>query len=363
MNSEQCKFEKLRSVSIRNMNINDTPVEIASTVPSLRDIDLSENLLRSWVNLAAILGQVPLRILNVSLNLLPVPEVVPVEQFSHLVHLILGDMGYGWTELELLAGDLPQLEILQAHRNQVQEILVSDRKFLKLKELDLDCNKISDWEQVRNLDKIVNLENLRLNGNQISDLVLVPGQFKNLRVLQLSENLLENWSQISQLNHLNVTELRLRNNPVLLREKYEVCRQIIIALVQSIKILNGSTLVENERSWAELDYYKKHGLEYLKILKLPEPERTEALQSFSVQHGRYLEIVERLGVPEEAELTVRESNLKASLVSVKVRCPEVPGSADTGKKLPVSMTVAKLKALVGRLYRYKNKRTYYMKAF
>ena len=283
--------------------------------------------------------------------LVSVPETIEVDKFSHLVHLILGSMGYSWTDIERIAGCLPQLENLQVHRNKIKEISVTPGKFSKLKGLDLDSNIIEDWSEVCNLTCLKTLEYLQLNDNRISNINIEDGMFESLKGLQLGFNQIREWSHVSQLNKLKITEFRFRNNPILQDEKLGEGRSTIVVLIRRLTILNGSTIQDTERKWAEIDYYKKHGLEYLRILKLPEEERTPALESFSRSHGRYLELVKMFGEPSEGELKVKESNLKASLVLVKIKSPNLPDSVYMEKKLPANMTVAKLKALVGRLFR------------
>ena len=351
VNSEQSQLDKLRSISIRDLNINDMLIDIASNLPSLVDLDISENLISSWKRIGDLVSQIPLRVLNVSLNYLPVIDPLPVDQFASLVHLVIGDLNYTWEDVELLAGDLPQLSVLQLHRNKANQIKVSTGKFLNLTDLDLSSNHITSWEVVNNLEQISNLRVLRLNDNRISSINIPSGMFKNLESLQLSENLIDDWLEVGHLNSLSLSELRFRNNPILETDKPAVCRQIMIAQLGTIKVLNGSTISNEEKNWAEIDYYKKHGMEYLNIKKLPENEQISAKATFFKNHCRYQEILDRFGEPEEGELKVKKSNIKSTLVSITVRCPYLPGSADTVKKLPVSMTVAKLKALIGRLFR------------
>merc|ERR1719193_1992732 len=209
-------------------------------------------------------------------------------------------MGYLWEDIQLIAGDLLNLEILQAHKNKVQEIAIKDGKFLKLKELDLDANMISDWAMINNLNIISSLQILRLNENQLSTIMIESGAFPNLKVLQLNSNVISEWIHISHLNKLDLRELRFRSNPVLTHEKPLECRQNIIARISSLSVLNGTHISDNERKWAEIDYYKKHGLEYLQIQRLPAEKKEMALADFSAVHGRYLEIVEKFGEPEEA---------------------------------------------------------------
>ena len=290
--------------------------------------------------------------LNLSSNRLPVPGIMPVIKFSNIQHLIIGEMGYSWSEVEKVAGDLPNLVNLQVHKNKISTIQVGEGKFSALRELDLDCNQISDWSSILSLDRMTNLGHLRVNENRLSRIDVTSDSLKNLRILHLSDNCIDSWEHVARLNQLKLTELRFRQNPVLDKDKPDVCRLTTVALVDSLQILNGSMITDNERKWAEIDYYKKHGLEYLKIIKLPdEKDRSAALEKFSKARGRYLDIVEKLGVPEEAELVVKENNLKSTLISIQLRAPQAPEAPQLTKKLPASMTISKLKSLVTRLFR------------
>ena len=244
--------------------------------------------------------------MNLSENRIPVPEQFPVESLFNIRHLVLGDMDYTWQDIEIIAGDLPNLEVLQVHSNGLSNVTVTEGKFPVLKEIDLDENLFTSWDPVDSLDTISSLERIRLNHNKIKT-INITKEFKNLKSLQIISNLLEEWKYIGELDKLsNLTDLRLRHNPVLQREKESTSRAMIIALSSSVKILNGTEITKEERNWAELDYYKKHGLEYLKVVKLPDgAEKDEAMKVFSDEHRRYLDIVGKFGQPEEGELVIK----------------------------------------------------------
>jgi hypothetical protein len=298
---------------------------------------------------------VPLEVLIVSSNYLPLPAEpsggpVALDNFSHLTHLVIGELGYTWTQVETVAGDLPRLKLLQAYGNNIREVTVTEGKFAQLEELDLDSNPLACWRTaVSPLDRIPKLRSLQLNATGLSSIQLVNGSFPNLRSIQLLDSNFEDWSAVAELNKLSITDLRLRNCPLYSKVKNsENCRSITIALVASLQVLNGSTITKSERRWAEIDFLKKHGGEYLRLKALADPAEWA---KFRAAHGRYEEVVARYGEPLEGEDKVQETTLSSMLVAVTVRCPELPGAADTVKKLPTSMTVAKLKALLHRLYK------------
>merc|ERR1712018_189651 len=67
--------------------------------------------------------------------------------------------------------------------------------------------------------------------------------------------------------------------------------------------------------------------------------------------NRYQEVVAKYGEPQQGEGVAVDTSLKSSLMKLKVRSPDLIGSAETVKKVPSSMTVAKLRALLRRVYK------------
>ncbi len=126
-------------------------------------------------------------------------------------------------------------------------------------------------------------------------------------------------------------------------------RQLIIASIPSLKVLNGTELTKTERYGAELDYLKKYGLEYLKAKKDGELER------FFLRHPTYPKFVKTFGEPDEDELTtaakMAKATLTTNLVEVSLKCPPNPDFKHSTKKLPPNLTVLKLRALLQRLVR------------
>jgi len=360
VNAEQAQLDHLKTISVRNMSVNGGGSDdLAKLLPRLRDLDMSETLLSSWEEVARICGQLRLEVLYLSQNVLPTPATFThlIPNFDRIKHLVLGQtemsVVYSWPQIVTIAGDLPSLEILQVHNNKITQIdNINKNKFLKLKKLDLDGNNISSWEYVNNLGELPCLENLHLNGNKINTIVVAEDSFKWLRSLQLTNNELDDWRSVGELDKLTIRELRFRNNPVNEETRDSTGRQLIIARIGSLAVLNGSSIdAEVERKYAEFDYIKKYGQEYLAIKGMPESdEKVMASQNFIQHHNRYAEIVAKYGEPEEGEFKKEVETLKASLIKVAVSCPDVI-CADMVRKLPPTMTLNKLRALLGRLVR------------
>lgn len=54
----------------------------------------------------------------------------------------------------------------------------------------------------------------------------------------------------------------------------------------SLTTLNGSVILATERKWAEIDYLKTHGTEWLGLGEVGEQEREGARRTFLEEHNR-----------------------------------------------------------------------------
>jgi len=361
VNKEQSQTRGLRTVSVRNMGVvgrGESKADLVSELPALRDLDLSESLISSWSEVSTLCNQLKLHTLDLSYNLLPVDTLATTDkQMNTLKHLVVGHMlytGYTWADILTLASYMPSLSVLQIHNNSISSLSsFPPTLFSSLTELDLDGNNLSSWSDVEQLSQLPQLAHLRLNGNKLSDISPAVGSFRQLRTLQISGNCITSWDMVGMLDRLQLVEMRMRSNPVnsSCRDE-ETVRQLVIARISSITALNGTQITHTERKWAEFDYLKTYGQLWLGLAKIEDlVTREQATREFLEKHNRYDRIVDMYGQPEVGDGVKVDTSLKASLVKLKVRSPEVIGSAETVKKVPTSMSVAKLRALLHRLYR------------
>ena len=359
VNKQQSQISKLKTVSVRNMGVvGGSDGDLSLELPSLRDLDLSESLISSWSEVADIANQLKLDTLDLSGNLIDLASLTPdTPAMPSLTHLVLGNMlysGYSWQQVLAVVGRLQSLSILQVHNNAISSLSFVDKNntLSQLTELDLDGNNISDWAEVNYLSSLPSLKHLRLNGNKLANIDIRPGTFLSLESLHITDNCIADWSHVGSLDQLSLTHLRFRHNPVISGCKDdEVARQLIIARISSIKTLNATAITSSERKWAEIDYLKNYGQKWLEISKLTEPEKSERLKSFLADHNRYDQIVRIHGEPDPSDGVKVDTTLKASLLRLKIRSPDVIGSAETVKKIPSSMNVRALRALLQRLYK------------
>ena len=358
INRQQSDFSRLRIVALKNnriVGLGKDDRNVGEWMPNVAELDLSDNLLGDWTRIVEIGRQLKkLRVLDVSGNKMRLLDdnSVLTEALASLKHLVVNDMSYDWRDVASVSTVLPKLEILHAQCNRIVRIdEVSEDDFKTLLELDLNDNPVEGWEQILRFSQLPRLIYLNVNNCRIKSIDFPDKEkkyFPALKMLQLSQNLLDNWESVGRLNLLPITEMRIRSNPILETENGETCRQLIIASVASLKVLNGTEIFKMERYGAEVDYLKKYGLEYLSLVK-----KNEDLEPFFSRLPRYREFLARFGAPEEYELAVLKTDIKSSLVEVVIDCPNVNDFKRVTKKLPPAMTVHKLRALLQRLVKAK----------
>lgn len=359
VNQRQSDFRNLRIVSLTNSGIHgylEATDDLSELIPAVQEIDLSENLFKTWSEIVAIAQKLKkLRVLDVSSNKLELTETPEAMKtaLGSLKQLIINDMNYSWTEVSILISSLPALEVLHVNGNKITEIdTLKEENLTHLKELDLSENDLGSWDTVMKLKSLPNLAILNLNNCKIPSVEMDSSQkplFPSLKMLQLSHNLLNSWQDLACLIHINLTDMRIRANPILTTENGGTCRQLIIASIPSLKVLNGTEIFKTERYGAELDYLKYFGKEYLQLIKAQSE-----LDEFYAKYPRYPELLKRFGPPEEHELvTVMDLSIKSNLLPVDVDCPSMDNFKKLSKKLPLNMTIHKVKTLLQRAIKAK----------
>ena len=358
VNKQQSDFAKLRIVSLKNNGIFGLgkELDVGEWMPNVRELDLSQNLIKNWKDVANIGTKLQkLRVLNVSGNKIPLEpsdlESIREAFASNLKQLVMNEMKYSWKEISQIASAIPNLQILHISNNNITEIdSIPPGLLANLKELDISENNLGDWNNILRFGDLKNLEILNVNTCGIKKIHFEENNlFPSLKFLQIIENAIDSWESIAKLNCLPITDLRVRSNPIMSTEKGETCRQIIIASIKSLKVLNGTEIFKTERYGAELDYRKKFGLEYLQLIK-----EGKDLGPFYQKFPRYKEFIDLFGAPEDYELVTNvDTSIKSNLIQVNVKCPDDPNFETKSKKIPRNMTVHKLRTLLQRLVKVK----------
>lgn len=362
LNIEQSQFCKLKEVSLNGMYVSGAGNigDIACNLPNIRELQLSVSLISSWSQVIEIVSQMPLlEQLDVSLNRLQLPNVedsqenvrVPVEA------LYANRMNVDWQDVNkfiVLFKSLLEFHICYNRITLLENCSVNMEHLILL---NLEGNPIREWSNVLCLTDLKHLETLILNGTDLGEIVFPDENhptvhFPKLVSLSLSDNRISEWSSVNELNKLqSLTMLRFHRNPLVEKAGGTLeARQVIIAKMSRIKMLNRMEVTAGERRGAELDYIKLYGLEWKNAGGGMDP--TKLSSSFMEAHPRYVELIKKLGSAEDSEMKKIESTaLKNSLIRVKFRNPLLGDSPDLEKKLPLTMTIQKLRALIQRMFK------------
>uniref|UniRef100_G3WPP0 Tubulin-specific chaperone E n=1 Tax=Sarcophilus harrisii TaxID=9305 RepID=G3WPP0_SARHA len=360
----QSQLNRLQEVSVWSSAVScaGNKGEIAQTCPNIRRIDLSKNLLSSWNEVISIAAQLKyLEVLNLSENKLKFPYDSPSPSFtfSALKVLVLNRTGITWTEVLWCAKGWPVLEELYLASN---DIIISERPtdtLQTLKLLDLSNNQPIDGDQLFQIAYLPRLEQLILSDNRISALHFPDAgigcktsMFPSLQYLVINGNQISQWSSINELDKLqSLQSLSCTQNPLTGGNKEpQTIRQVIIAKIGQLKILNKCEILPEERRGAELDYRKTFGNEWKKAGGHQDPDKNKPNNEFITAHPRYQLLCLKYGAPEDGELKPQQPfMLKNQLLTLTIKCLNQPDQKALVKQLPESMTIQKVKGLLSRL--------------
>ncbi|KAK4265484.1 hypothetical protein QN277_026533 [Acacia crassicarpa] len=350
------RFEELTSASLSYMGVSSPgiPHHINTTIPNMKELDLTGNLLSEWKDVGAICEQLPLLgTLNLSNNFMsPYRSGLPLLKNIHV--LVLNNTAVDWVQVQLLGQSLPTLEELHLMGNNISRILPTSstvvQGFDSLRLLNLDDNCIAEWEEIMKLSQLTSLEQLYLNKNCLNCIhypdhagkyeseVTCHKPFQNLRCLLLGGNNIGDLASVDSLNLFpKLMDVRLSENLVTDPARGGVPRFILIARLAKVQILNGSEISPRERKDSEIRYVR---LVMSRLLANPEEIK---------QHPRFSELNKFYGIEDERTSTGTSGpqTMASGLLSITLKCvgPSMGEKPPLTKKLPATTTVGKLKLL------------------
>lgn len=102
--------------------------ELATTAPSLKQLDLTDHLIGSWSTVVSICQQLPhLQLLNLSLNRLQLPNSLPdagLQQLPGLQCLVLNQCNITWQQVAVLQSSMQTLQELHVAGNSISSLHV-----------------------------------------------------------------------------------------------------------------------------------------------------------------------------------------------------------------------------------------------
>ncbi|XP_022886290.1 tubulin-folding cofactor E isoform X1 [Olea europaea var. sylvestris] len=366
------QFEELTSASLSYLGVSSagSPSLISSTLPHLKELDLTGNLLAEWNDVGIICKALPfLAALNLSCNSLS-PDITTMPQLNNIRILVLNHTGVIWKQVEMLKDSLPCIEELHLLGNKLREITAVSTTAVQgfdfLRCLNLEDNYIADWAEILKLSQLKSLEQLFLNKNDLNriwypdygtthkldngceSLDKNPMPFNTLQCLLLGGNKIEDLDSIDSLNSFpNLVDIRLSENPIADIGKGGVPRFVLIARLAKVETLNGSEVSPRERKDSEIRYVR------LVMSKFHDnPEEITRL------HPRFAELKKIHGIEDERPLTgaTGPQKMASGLISVSLKCvgASIGEKPPVMKKLPATTTVGKLKNLCQSFFKLKS---------
>ncbi|XP_068173003.1 tubulin folding cofactor E-like a [Antennarius striatus] len=262
--------------------------EIAAFCAHVMELDLSHNKLQDWHEISKIVSNIPnLKFLNLSFNPLAgiILELNCAEVFSRVRRLVLNNTQVSWETVLQLTREIPELEELFLCRNEYSSVHDSSVACPNLRLLHIADNSLKDWAEVRKFGSMFpRLDTLIMANNNLSSIQdnkdILRRLFPNLRSINLHNSGLNHWNDIEKLNFFpKLEEVRLQGIPLLQTYTNAERRNLMIAQLPSISLLNGSVVTDSEREDAERFFIRYH-------LDYPEEELPYRYHSLVTKYGK-----------------------------------------------------------------------------
>ncbi|KAI4800155.1 hypothetical protein KUCAC02_014978 [Chaenocephalus aceratus] len=218
--------------------------DIAAFCVHVAELDLSQNQLKDWEEICAIVSNIPhLDFLNLSMNPLMGVQLEPcmAEVFSRVRQLVLINTHISW---DTAGGAFLCLKTASTTVSRVADFL----SVLRL--LQITDNQLQEWKEVRKFGRIYPSLNTLVLANNSVDCVgdspeTLQRLFPNLRRLS-------KWTDIERLNFFpKLKEVKVKGIPLLKTYTDQERCSLLLAQLPSVVLLNGSTVSHGDREDAE----------------------------------------------------------------------------------------------------------------
>ena len=380
------KWQQIGAVSkvaIRDDTISSIGEDIGELAGHFTDIDLQDNLLWRWSDLASLAIQVPgLRTLQLHGNKMQslTPDVLdqlPALCFQGIRALALNACNISsWASIQSLESTLPLIEELYLSSNSltdlprakaeaayaeatgtvfsaVEQALNSSVKgFAQLRVLDISGCALDEWSQVLSFAQLPSLAEMLVDGNPLPEILPTVEGFANLQRLSASSTKVASWADIDALtSYPALVNLRLSHVPLFTGKGASEVRPIVIGRIQRLAVFNGSGVGTRERIDSEKAYLRSAIRDVEDAAAAGQPL---AGSSLNLLHPRYHELQSLHGadlLPMGAAAS--GGNIAADLLTITLKNMSFSSAGSlepVQKKLPGSLTIARLRVLVKQLF-------------
>lgn len=341
-----CQDGALEVVGLEGMSISTCVMcpSVLGFMRNIKNLDLSENLLSSWNDVAACISSLPnLKSVNLSRNVMHCSDkVIENGSCGHIQTLALNHCLIDSQDVIRWIGRVfPNVKELYVYDNHIPLDGWGEAglPLPLLEKLDLGSNKINSWiTVVESLGRLRNLRYLSLEDNTIERVnheMITPSQepFEKLHHLNLGKNALNDWTALEEISKMkSISELRFSGNP-LCSDDASRDRLVAIGRMTSLSWINGSDVSPSERRDCELaflrrlDSYVEGSLSLLLETRIQELEDKYSVSRSSSGH---------------ADST---ASLGSKMMHIRLHYE----SRIVTKKVPTSLTIDKLKRVIQKL--------------
>ncbi|KAG8008474.1 Tubulin-specific chaperone cofactor E-like protein [Nibea albiflora] len=243
--------------------------DIAAFCAHVVELDLSHNQLNDWVEIGAIVSNVPhLDFLNLSMNPLSGVELEPsmADVFCRVRQLVLINTHVSWNTVHTLTKHTPELEELFLCLNGYDTVPESQTSCPSLRLLQITDNHLREWAEVRKFGLMYpSLSTLVLANNNLDSVgdtqETLQCLFPNLRSINLNNSGLSKWEDIERLSFFpKLEEVKVKGIPLLEPYTAHERHSLLLAQLPSVVVLNGGAVSKGEREDAErffVRYYQE----------------------------------------------------------------------------------------------------------
>ncbi|KAI0032818.1 hypothetical protein K488DRAFT_49021 [Vararia minispora EC-137] len=321
-------LERLREVSLDRERVAraDESGSVKERCLNLRAVDLSFSLVPSWDVIALIASELPFleRLVLNNNRFQPFSTSdLNTQLFQRLTELQLSGTLMSWQAMLDVIARMPALKHLEMGYNRLST-LDSDQsggpEGTGLELINFDSNQLSHWDGIcHSLRSMKQLERVILSGNTFS---IIPSaeemghSIESLpwRFLSLSSTRISSWASVDalsawcpRLEGLSLYGTPLVDNP----ENARVWRQVAVARLPSLRILDGAPVSARQRSDAELFYISM----VARIEYKSEEERYRAHPRWNVLCQKYGTTAEALPAAPKGETLSSRLIRAARLIS------------------------------------------------
>ncbi|KZV65417.1 hypothetical protein PENSPDRAFT_655794 [Peniophora sp. CONT] len=315
-------LERLREISLDREGVacQDEPGAIQEKCSNLRGVDLSYSLIPSWDVISLIGEELPsLERLALNNNRFRLFTERPSSRaFSKLIELQLSGTMTTWKEMLDIISYMPALKHVEMGYNRLKSLSLDDEHgrptACGLELVNLDNNPLHDWLEIvgalKTMDKLVRLI---LTDNDISVIphpssLDAPLPWKYLSLVSTG---VRDWTSIDALARWCPTleGLSLFGTPLIEDpENSRIWRQVTIARLPVLRILDGASVSDRQRTDAELFY-----ISMVARTGYPSDEARD------LAHPRWVALCQKHETATETRLVVaKEDKLSSRLIPIKV---------------------------------------------